>query len=131
MPKCIEPDKEREGLWSRGFVRALVPFVVLATATLVQACSPSTGSVGAILGKDVHSGRLYVREVPPGLAAALAGVRDGDEILAIDGTPVADMPPGEVHVRLEGSVGSKVTLLVLRDGLTRKVEVTRTPLQGQ
>jgi carboxyl-terminal processing protease len=87
--------------------------------------------VGAILGKDVHSGRLYVREVPPGLAAALAGVRDGDEVLAIDGTPVADMPPGEVHVRLEGSVGSKVTLLVLRDGLTRKFEVVRTPLQDR
>jgi C-terminal processing protease CtpA/Prc len=105
--------------------------LVFSVLCLVQACSPSTGSVGAILGKDVQSGRLYVREVPPGLAAALAGVRDGDEILAIDGAPVADMPPGEVHVRLEGSVGSKVTLLVLRDGLTRKFEVTRTPLQDR
>ncbi len=98
---------------------------------LAGGCSSGAGSVGAILGKDVHSGRLYVREVPPGMAAAYAGVRDGDEILAIDGTPVADMPPGEVHKRLQGSVGSTVTLLVLREGVTRKVEVTRTPLASE
>ncbi len=131
MPKSSEREKGREGLWSRGIVRAASLFYVMGLAYGLQACSPSTGSVGAILGKDVHTGRLYVREVPPGLAAALAGVRDGDEVLAIDGNPVADMPPGEVHTRLEGSVGSKVTLLVLRDGLTRKFEVVRTPLQDK
>jgi carboxyl-terminal processing protease len=86
------------------------------------------GSVGAILGKDVHTGRLYVREVPPGLASAVAGIRDGDEIIAIDGTPTQDMTPEDVHKRLEGAVGSKVVLLVVREGETKRVEVLRSPL---
>ena len=129
MPKSSERVKGREGSWSRGLVATLLALALAGTGGL--ACSPSAGSVGAILGKDVHSGRLYVREVPPGMAAAYAGVRDGDEILAIDGTPVADMPPGEVHARLHGSVGSKVTLLIMRDGVTHKIEVTRTPLTSE
>jgi carboxyl-terminal processing protease len=106
------------------FVAILFASLLLATG----ACASTTGSVGAVLGKDVHTGRLYVREVPPAMAAALAGIRDGDEVIAIDGEPVIEMTPGEVHRRLEGKVGSKVTLLVVREGLTRKMEVERTPL---
>jgi S1-C subfamily serine protease len=101
-------------------------FVVALGA--MGACVSPTGSVGALLGKDVHTGRLYVREVPPGMAAALAGIRDGDEVIAIDGEPVGDMPPGEVHRRLEGTIGSKVTLLVVRNGVTKRMVVERTPL---
>ena len=100
----------------------------MLTLAFLGACGSATGSVGAVLGKDVHNGRLYVREVPPGLAAAVAGFRDGDEVIAIDGEPVGEMPPGEVHRRLEGKVGSKVTLLVVRDGVTHRMVVERTPL---
>ena len=35
-----------------------------------------------MFGKDVHSGRLFVREVPPEMAAARADIRDGDEVIA-------------------------------------------------
>ena len=49
-------------------------------------------------------------------------------MIAIDGEPVGEMPPGEVHRRLEGKVGSKVTLLVVRDGVTHRMVVERTPL---
>ncbi len=105
-----------------------VAILFVASLGILGACGSSTGSVGALLGKDVHTGRLYVREVPPGMAAALAGIRDGDEVIAIDGEPVGDMPPGEVHRRLEGKVGSKVTLLVVRAGITKKMVVERTPL---
>jgi C-terminal processing protease CtpA/Prc len=130
VPKSSEREKGREGPWSRGLV-AIAWAVLVVFLAGAGACSPSTGSVGAILGKDVHTGRLYVREVAPGMAAAFAGLRDGDEILAIEGNPVADMPPGEVHRRLQGSVGSKVTLLILRDGLTHKIDVVRTALAAE
>jgi carboxyl-terminal processing protease len=86
--------------------------------------------VGAVLGKDVTSGRLYVREVPPAMGAAAAGIRDGDEVIAIDGEPVGEMSPREVHARLRGGVGTKVVLLIVRDGVTRKVEVQRGPLEN-
>src|SRR5580704_4908461 len=87
---------------------------------MAAACTGARGSVGAILGKDVHDGRLYVREVPPGLSAAVAGIRDGDEVIAIDGVPVGDMSPAEVHKRLEGDVGTKVVLLLVRGGETKR-----------
>src|SRR5262245_21151180 len=38
------------------------------------------GSVGAILGKDNRSGRVFVRQAPPGMGAARAGVAEGDEV---------------------------------------------------
>ena len=109
-------------------VSCFVAISFVALLALIPGCGSSTGSVGAVLGKDVHTGRLYVREVPPGLAAALAGIRDGDEVIAIDGEPVGDMPPGEVHRRLEGKVGSKLVLLIVREGVTKKMTVERTPL---
>ena len=101
-----------------------------ALALLGAGCAPQVGSVGAVLGKDVNNGRLYVREVAPAMGAAAAGLRDGDEVIAIDGEPVGDMSPREVHTRLRGSVGTKVVLLIVRDGVTRKVEVQRGPLEN-
>ncbi|HEY2516274.1 MAG TPA: PDZ domain-containing protein [Polyangiaceae bacterium] len=104
--------------------------LALGLALLGGGCAAQVGSVGAVLGKDVTSGRLYVREVPPAMGAAAAGIRDGDEVIAIDGEPVGEMSPREVHARLRGGVGTKVVLLIVRDGVTRKVEVQRGPLEN-
>jgi C-terminal processing protease CtpA/Prc len=82
-----------------------------------------------MLGKDNQTGQLFVREVPPGMAAAEAGLRDGDEVIAIDGVPVGSMSPAEVHQHLEGSLGSSVVLVVMRNGESRKIEVVRGPLE--
>src|SRR5436305_14558772 len=77
--KCSEPTRRREAscrFASRRigvhFARPLVAFALLA---VTYACGSSTGSVGAVLGKNVHTGRLFVREVPPGMAAAVSGLR--------------------------------------------------------
>jgi len=71
---------------------------------------------------------VFVREAPPDMGAAKAGVRVDDEIVAIDGTKVADMTPTEVHDKLAGDVGTKVTLTVRHGGETRDVVVERGPL---
>jgi predicted metalloprotease with PDZ domain len=129
--KCTERRKRRE---ASSFVASLLAvfaaFIVLIALMCATAmgCAAATGSVGAMLGKDDHSGRLFVREVPPGMAAAGAGLRDGDEVLSIDDVPVGDMSPAEVHQRLEGKVGSKVVLAISRDGTTQRIEVVRGPL---
>ena len=134
--KCSERGKRREASSTPSSllaVFALFISAILCIAVAVGAggcAAPSVGSVGAMLGKDVHTGRLFVREVPAGMAAAVAGIRDGDEVIAVDGVPVADMSPGEVHQRLEGPVGSKVVLLVVRSGETLTIDVVRGPLRG-
>ena len=128
--KCSERGKRREASSTRSSLLALFALFISAFLCLaiIGCAGPIVGSVGAMLGKDVHSGRLFVREVPAGLAAAEAGVREGDEVIAVDGVPVAELSPAEVHQRLEGVVGTKVVLLIVRSGETRRVEVVRGPL---
>jgi carboxyl-terminal processing protease len=87
--------------------------------------------VGAVLGKNNHDGRLYVREAPADMGAAKAGVQPGDEVTAIDGHPVSALSPDEVHKALAGSVGSKVKLTVARNGQTLSFEIERGPLRGE
>lgn len=93
------------------------------------ACASTTGSVGAVLAQSKDDGRLTVREVPPGLPAAGAGILVGDEVILIDGRDVRAMPPEEVHRSLEGDVGSTVRLTLLRGGHVEHVEVRRGPLK--
>ncbi len=87
------------------------------------------GSVGAVLGKDNADGRLYVREVPPDMAAAKAGIREGDELIAIDGVAVRAMSPDDVHKALAGQVGTRVKLRVRRGDQDLTLVVERGPLR--
>jgi carboxyl-terminal processing protease len=88
------------------------------------------GSIGAILGKDNKDGRLFVREAPADMGAARAGLRSGDEIVAIEGKPAREMSVEQVHQALHGDVGTKVTLTVVRGGVERTLSVERGPLKA-
>lgn len=60
-------------------------------------------------------GRLGVT-VQPGSHAHASGLRDGDEILGVDGTPISSLSPGEAMLRLHGQPGSNVQLAIRRKG---------------
>jgi C-terminal processing protease CtpA/Prc len=108
--------------------------LLLALAVLVgPGCGSSwKGSIGAVLGKDNRTGRVYVRDAPVDMAAARAGLEVDDEVLAIDGKAVLGMSPDEVHQALNGNVGSKVTLTVARGRTAKRdVVVERGPLRGE
>ena len=60
-------------------------------------------------------GRLKVR-VQPGTPAFEAGLRDEDEILAIDGVAVKSLSAGQAVLRLRGEPGSTVNLELWRTG---------------
>jgi predicted metalloprotease with PDZ domain len=104
--------------------------LVAAVALLVAGCATWTGSVGAVLAKSNADGRVFVRDVPPGMGAARAGIAVGDEVVAIEGKPVVKMTPEEVHEALAGKVGTKVKVTVLRAGVTVECNVERGPLSG-
>lgn len=70
-------------------------------------------------------GRLGVR-VQEGTPAYLAGLRNDDEILTIDGAPVKSLTAGEAMVRLHGEPRSSVVLEIRRKG-----EATPFPLTVQ
>ena len=115
----------------RASLALFLVLVGLVVSLLCAGCGGAwDGSVGAILGKDNHTGRLFVREAPPGLGAEQAGIQAGDELTRIDGKPVASMSPDDVHRALAGKVGTKVSLTVIRAGEERTVLVERGPLQS-
>jgi len=110
----------------RGHVRralALLGFCAIA------GCAPEHGTIGALIAQDNDSGRLYVRDVPKGLAAARAGIEVGDEILFIDGLDVRALTARQIHGALSGDVDAPVKLTLLRGEQVVRVTVKRTAAQ--
>ena len=101
-----------------------------AILTVIAACGGSIGSVGAVMGQDRQSGRVVVHQAPPGLAAARAGLKPGDEILAIEGRDVRGLTVEEIQEALRGEVGTKVHLTVAHaDGRVERMTVVRGPFR--
>jgi carboxyl-terminal processing protease len=104
-------------------VRALAAACVVVS---LAGCASQRGTIGAVLGQDQEQ-RLFVREIPDGLAADRAGLEVGDEILTIDGHDVRAMTPAGVHDVLSGDVGEPVRLTLIRRGNVVRVTLKRTP----
>jgi C-terminal processing protease CtpA/Prc len=107
------------------YARAALFLSLLLLATLA-ACEAPRGTIGAVIAQDDPSGRLFVRDAPPGLAAAKAGVQAGDEILLIDGLDVRAMNAHQIHVALSGDVDATVKLTLVRKEQILRVTLKRT-----
>ena len=105
--------------------RAGVTAASLVLALLLAGCGPQKGTIGAVLAQSPE-GRLFVREVPDGLAASEAGLAAGDEILLIDGRDARAMGARGVHEALSGNVGEPVRLTVVRRGEIRRLRLERS-----
>ena len=92
--------------------------------------SAAPGTIGAALGQRTD-GRLFVRSMPPGQGADRAGLREGDEILLIDGKDVRTMSHDDVRRAVRGDVGSSMVLTILRGTEKREIKVVRTPLLAE
>jgi hypothetical protein len=77
---------------------------------------------GAQLAK--FNGRIQAAQVLPKSPAAEAGIREGDAVVSIDGLPIASLDPDQLEARFEqGKPGSKIELVVMRDGKPKKLKV--------
>ena len=99
---------------------------VLALRPAPAAAQARPGSLGLRLGNDLPT--PTVRFVLAGSPAALAGVRFGDRVLAVDGRPVQGMTARQVERRVEGPVGSPVQLTVSGAEGTRTLRAVRADL---
>ena len=87
----------------------------------------SFGGIGVTMGfKDNIVKIISVLEGTPGEAA---GLRAGDEILAVDGTPTSELQNEEVALRIRGEAGTQVVLRILRDGREEEYTITRDIIQ--
>ena len=103
-------------------------FLVCLCGTLgiISGCASERGTIGAQLGQQAD-GRLFIREVPPGLAAAQAGLQPGDEITLINGRDARSFDDKGLHNLLAGDIGDPVRLTVLRGDKVLHVTLLRTP----
>jgi len=113
---------------SNAFSYFAVRTLILLAFVLGTACGGSApGTIGAALGQqsDRH---VFIRATPPGEGAAQAGLLVDDEVIALDGNPVAGMTPDDIRRAVRGNVGSTLTVTILRNGQKQDVKVIRTPL---
>ena len=74
----------------------------------------SFGGVGIVMGfKD---NKITVISVMEGTPSEAAGIKTGDEIIAVDGVPTSEIEPEEVVLRIRGEIDTDVTLRIRRAG---------------
>jgi C-terminal processing protease CtpA/Prc len=99
-------------------------FFCLCCFTCIS-CGAERGTVGARFGRDAD-GHLYAREVPSGLGAANAGMREGDEVILVDGRDVRPLSEADLHTLLSGERGTRVRFTLLRGQESLRLSVERT-----
>jgi C-terminal processing protease CtpA/Prc len=126
--KLLEPRIRNRILHARIRRPVEVLFFCCLAVTLVSSagCAAERGTIGAQLGQR-DDGRLIIRDTPPGLAAARAGLKPGDEITLINGRDVRSFDEKGIHNLLAGDIGDPVKLTVLRGDQILHVTLARTP----
>lgn len=84
----------------------------------------SSGEYGGIgITVDRRNGKIIVLMPNEGYAASRAGIRIGDQIIAIDGRDVRNSPMEEINDLLRGQSASELTLSVARYGEKEPIEL--------
>jgi carboxyl-terminal processing protease len=80
------------------------------------------------LGIEVTMENGLIKVISPidGTPAARAGIKANDKIAAIDGHAIMGMTLDQAINKMRGSVGSKVTLTIIRTGAKKPFDVTLT-----
>ncbi|WP_141731209.1 S41 family peptidase [Oligoflexus tunisiensis] len=80
------------------------------------------GGVGIIVSTE--RGKMIVISPIEDTPAHRAGIKSGDEIIAIDGTPVDQIKSGDASERMRGKPDSEIKLTVRRKGEEKPLEFT-------
>ncbi len=113
-----------ESLDDRGHTGYLTPEEV---AQRDESLSGTFVGVGAIL--DERDGGVFIVRVLRASPAERAGVRAGDQIVAVDGIDVTSLAIDDIVTRVRGPEGTDVALeLRAPDGATRTLTITRATL---
>jgi carboxyl-terminal processing protease len=84
----------------------------------------SYGGIGAYVSKD-DAGNFVLNPIDESQPSAVAGILEGDILLAIDGQPVsADMTVEDVVVAIRGPLGEEVVLTIRHPAAQESVEIT-------
>jgi carboxyl-terminal processing protease len=111
-----------------GMVKSLDPHSSFMTAEMYKELEVDTrGSFGGIgIEITIHKDVLTVVSPIEDTPAFNAGVKSGDQIIMIDGKSTKDITISEAVKKLRGKNDTKVTLTIMREGLTKPKEFVLT-----
>ena len=92
-----------------------------------ESISGSFAGVGMEI--DVKDGVLTVVAPLKGTPAEAAGIKAGDQIIAIDGKSTDGVALDKAVAQIRGTIGTTVEFTIVRDGTPRKVTVVRDTIQ--
>ncbi len=112
----------------RGLINALDPYCAFLTKEkydlLQKRMANGNGGLGMVISKK--SDIVYVVSCEKDSPAAVAGVRPGDYLMAVDGRSVEDLSLIEVDSLLHGTPGTKVKLTIFRSSKTKPIDLEIT-----
>ncbi|MFZ2236077.1 MAG: S41 family peptidase [Dokdonella sp.] len=109
----------------RGMLSNLDPHSEYLDRVQMELLTEETNGSYAGLGIEVAGNEGVLRVIAPfdGTPAQRAGIRAGDVILRIDGKPIVAAEVNDAIDQLRGKPGSEVVLSVIREGLTKPIDV--------
>lgn len=110
------------------FLFAIVLFAILLSGIGVQTSTTTVQTVNECV-IPASAERSVCEPGDPAAPAAAAGFQPGDEILAIDGEPIATFAEASEIIR--SSPGEELAVLVRRDGEERTLRLTPTTAERQ
>jgi carboxyl-terminal processing protease len=93
-------------------------------AAMQASLNASFAGIGVSLSNA--NGLFVVDRVIPNSPAEAAGVKAGDQIIAVDGVNTAGMTLSDFTNKIRGPAGTKVTITVLHTGSATPVDITMT-----
>jgi carboxyl-terminal processing protease len=126
----VDKDKLDAGELSRAAIRGMLealddPYSTYMDASDYQSTRESIEGqfegIGAYV--DMRDGQITIVAPIPGSPAEAAGIRAGDIVMEIDGSPISGISLEEVISRIRGPKGTAVKLLILHAGGTEPVEI--------
>jgi carboxyl-terminal processing protease len=111
-----------------GMVSSLDPHSSYMDAKAFEDMQVQTKGEFGGLGIEVTMEDGLVKVISPidDTPASKAGIKTGDYIAAIDGTPIQGMALNDAIDKMRGDIGTKVTLTILRTGEKKPFDVTLT-----
>ncbi|MCX5683867.1 MAG: S41 family peptidase [Planctomycetota bacterium] len=120
------PDGAIVGEFLFGAMDMLDPYSRFLTPEMLRSYREQFAGEYAGIGAEIaaRGERTFIKAVFEGGPAAKAGLKAGDEIVAVDGHPMADIKPPELSRRLRGEIGTTVTLRIRAGGEGEPRDVT-------
>lgn len=85
--------------------------------------------IGAILTQDPETLEVFIAEILENTPAEESALEAGDQITAVDGVSIAEMPLEEVMSRIKGTADTEVQITILRNDEEHTYKLIRASIQ--